>query len=257
MFSYKKPIIFNTPHDLEEVVIYFANDIHVGNILFDNRKWDAFERLLEPRNAFVIFVGDIMENATRNSKSCVYSQTLRPHEQKQWWVNRLRPLKPKIICITDGNHEYNRSAKEVDDFPLYDIALGVGIEDRYRAEAAFVDIGVGRHRAGSDKQWRYVGYVTHQAQNLSNYGLADAIDGIDFCVSGHTHKPRDLPLSKLVYDSKRKSVSEKPVENIVSGSFLSHGDYGMRQGKRPVSKKLYKLVCSGHTKSIESIGFYV
>lgn len=257
MFSMRKPIIFNTPQEYEEIVVYFANDIHVGSCEYNSRKWDAFEKLLEPKNAYVMFVGDQMENATRKSKSDIYSQTMRPYEQKQWWVNRLRPISHKVICIIDGNHEYNRTAKEVDDFPLYDVALGVGIEDRYRAESAFVDIGVGKFRPGSDRQYRYVGYAVHKAQNNVNYGTADAIDGIDFFVSGHTHKPMDKPLGKLVYDGKNKTVSERTIENIVSGTFLKYGGYGARAGYRPSSQKLYKLILDGKSKKITTVGFHV
>ena len=256
MLSMYKPIIFNTPADLDEVVIYFANDIHVGSAQFSPKKWDAFERLLEPRNAFACFVGDLMENATRQSKSDSYS-AMRPHEEKQWWINRLRPISEKVVCIVDGNHE-NRTTKDVDSFPLYDIALAVGIEDRYRPEAAFVDIGVGRHRLNDGRQWRYVLYATHKAQNLANYGTVDALDGIDAFVSGHTHKPADRPTGgKLVYDSKRKSVTHKDVENIVSGSFLQYGGYSARNGWRPTSQKLYKLILSGKCKDIQSVGFHV
>lgn len=255
MYSMRKPIIFNTPTDIDEAVIYFANDIHLGSGEFIHKKWDAFERLLEPRNAFVMFVGDQMENATRKSKSDIYSQTLRPFEQKQWWVNRLRPISHKVICIIDGNHEYNRTAKEVDDFPLYDVALGVGLEERYRPEAAFVDIGVGSR--DPKRQWHYVGYAVHKAQNNVNYGTADAIDGIDFFVSGHTHKPQDKPLGRLVYDAKNKSVYERTVENIISGSFLKYGGYGARAGYRPTSQKLYKLVLDGKSKKITTIGFHI
>ena len=256
MFSMRKPIIFNTPHEFEEIVIYFANDIHTSSAEFSPRKWDAFERLLEPKNCYVIFVGDQLEGATRNGKSDVFG-AMRPYEEKQWWVNRLRPIAPKTICIVDGNHEFNRFSRDTDCYPLYDIALAVGIEDRYRSEAAFVDIGVGRYRPSQDKQFRYVGYAVHKAQNNMNYGTADGIDGIDFFVSGHTHKPMDKPLGKLVYDSKSKTVSERTVENIVSGSFLSYGGYGARAGYRPTSQKLYKMVLDGKSKKITTIGFHI
>lgn len=256
MYSMRKPIIFNTPFEHEEIVVYFANDLHRSSAEFSPRKWDAFERLLEPKNAYVMFVGDLLDNATRHSKSDVFGG-MRPYEEKQWWVNRLRPLAPKTILILDGNHEFNRSSRDTDCYPLYDIALAIGIEDRYRSEAAFVDIGVGRYRPSQDKQFRYVGYAVHKAQNNMNYGTADGIDGIDFFVSGHTHKPMDKPLGKLVYDTKTKTVSERTVENIVSGSFLSYGGYGARAGYRPTSQKLYKMVLDGKSKKITTIGFHL
>lgn len=255
MYSMRKPIIFNTPHEFEEIVVYFANDVHRGSAEFSQRKWDAFEKMLEPKNAYVMFVGDQFENALRQSKSDSYS-AMRPHEEKQWWINRLRPLAPKTICLIDGNHEA-RTTKDTDCYPLYDIALALGIEDRYRSEAAFVDIGVGRYRPSQDKQFRYVIYAVHKAQNGGSFGLADAVDNIDALVCGHTHRPMDKPLGKLCYDTKTKTISERTVENIVSGSFLSYGGYGARAGYRPTSQKLYKMVLDGKSKKITTIGFHL
>lgn len=162
--------------------------MHNGSAQFDERKWREFERLIEQPNNYVVFCGDQMEYATRSSKSDIYEQALRPAEQKRWWIERLKNYPDKIAAIIDGNHEFNRASKEADCFPLYDIALMLGIEDRYRSEAAFIDIGVGKRSRGSggmERQNRYVGRLQHKAQNLNNFGSADAIEGIDFFVSGH------------------------------------------------------------------------
>ena len=258
MKSSRLPILINLPKELERVEILLAADIHNGSAEFDERRWERFEELLRRPDTFVIFAGDQCEYATRSSKSDVYTQMLSPRQQKDWWIEHLRPFvkEGKVICITDGNHEYNRASKDADDFPLYDIALALGIEDRYRSEAAFVDIGVG-HIGTAGKQVRYVFRVQHQAKNNVNHGTADGIEGIDVFVSGHTHKPMDKPLSKLVYDTKNKAVVQKDVENIVCGHFLNFGGYGERAGYRPTSQKLYSVILSGKKKEIETRGFHL
>ena len=256
MKNSRVPIIVNLPKELERAEILLASDMHNGSAEFDEAKWECFEKMLEKPGTYVIFAGDQMEYATRSSKSDVYTQTHSPSQQKRWWIEHLRPYKDKIICITDGNHEYNRASKDADDFPLYDIALALGISDRYRSEGAFVDIGVG-HIGTAGKQFRYVFRVQHQAKNNANHGTADGFEGIDVFVSGHTHKPMDKPLGKLVYDPKNKFVSQKDVENIVCGHFLRFGGYGERNGYRPTSTKLYSVILSGKKKEIETRGFHV
>jgi hypothetical protein len=140
---------------------------------------------------------------------------------------------------------------------LYDIALALGIEDRYRSEGAFVDIGVG-HVGTAGKQVRYVFRVQHQAKNNVNGGTAEGFEGIDVFVSGHTHKPMDKPIGKLVYDPMNKHVSQKDVENIVSGHFLRFGGYGERGGYKPASTKLYSVILYGKKpKCIETRGFHI
>lgn len=237
--------------------ILLAADIHTGSAEFDEKRWELFEELLKKPNVYVIFAGDQMEYATRQSKSDVYTQTMPPSVQKRWWIDHLRHYRDKVLCIVDGNHEFNRASKDADDFPLYDIAIALGIEDRYRSEAAFVDIGVGNGGHGKGKQVHYVIRVQHQAKNNVNHGTADGIEGIDVFVSGHTHKPMDKPLGKLVYDSKNKAVSQRDVENIVCGHFLKFGGYGERGGHRPTATKLFSLILSGKKKSIETRGFHL
>lgn len=257
MKSSRVPILIKLPEPENSVEILLAADIHTGSAEFDEKRWELFEELLKKPNVYVIFAGDQMEYATRQSKSDVYSQTMPPSVQKRWWIDHLRHYKDKVLCIVDGNHEFNRASKDADDFPLYDIALALGIEDRYRSEAAFVDIGVGNGGHGKGKQVHYVIRVQHQAKNNVNHGTADGIEGIDVFVSGHTHKPMDKPLGKLIYDAKNKAVSQKDVENIVCGHFLKFGGYGERGGHRPTATKLFSLILSGKKKSIETRGFHL
>lgn len=257
MKSSRVPILVKLPEDAESVEILLAADIHTGSAEFDEKKWGQFEELLKQPDKYVIFAGDQCEYATRSSKSDVYTQALSPSQQKRWWIEHLKHYKDKILCIVDGNHEFNRASKDADDFPLYDIALALGIEDRYRSEAAFVDVGVGDGGHGKGKQVHYVIRVQHQAKNNVNHGTADGIEGIDAFVSGHTHKPMDKPLGKIVYDSKNKSVSQKDVENIVCGHFLRFGGYGERGGYRPTSQKLFSMILSGKKKNIETRGFHL
>ena len=257
MKSSRVPILIKLPEPENSVEILLAADIHTGSAEFDEKRWELFEELLKKPNVYVIFAGDQMEYATRQSKSDVYTQTMPPSLQKRWWIDHLRHYRDKVLCIVDGNHEFNRASKDADDFPLYDIALALGIEDRYRSEAAFVDVGVGDGGHGKGKQVHYVIRVQHQAKNNVNHGTADGIEGIDVFVSGHTHKPMDKPLGKLVYDSKNKAVSQRDVENIVCGHFLRFGGYGERGGHRPTATKLFSLILSGKKKSIETRGFHL
>ncbi len=257
MKSSRVPIVISLPKELEKVEILIAADIHTGSAEFDEKKWAAFEELLKQPDKYVIFAGDQCEYATRSSKSDVYTQALSPSQQKRWWIEHLKKYKEKVLCIVDGNHEFNRASKDADDFPLYDIALALGIEDRYRSEGAFVDIGVG-HIGTKGKQARYVFRVQHQARNAVNYGTLDGFEGIDVFVSGHTHKPMDRPTGRLIYDTKNKAVIQRDIENIVSGHFLRFGGYGERGGYRPTSTKLYSVILAGkQDKSIETRGFHL
>ena len=255
MIDSRIPIVLQFP-ELQSMKILLSSDMHVGSAQFNERKWNELEKMLRD-DYYIIFAGDQMEMATPRSKSSVFETSLHPREAKRWWMDRLKPYKEKVLCIIDGNHEYNRASREADAYPLYDIALALGIEERYRSEAAFLDLGVGRwqRKGHHNEPVQYVFRVNHKAQNLVNYGTADGFEGIDLFVSGHTHKPQDRPLGKLVYDRNHRNVYERTVENIVCGSFLMYGGYGERGGMRPTSQKLYYVELDGTYRNIRTVGF--
>ena len=258
MIDSRVPIIHSFPQS-QSITILLSSDMHVGNHLFDEYSWRNFEKLLQQPDVYVIFAGDQMEYATPRSKSSVYEQDLHPREQKRWWIDHMKPYKDKCLCVIDGNHEWNRASREADAYPLYDVCMALNIEQRYRSEAAFVDIGIGRQSHGgcTGKPYRYIFRVVHKAQNLVNYGLADAFDGIDVFVAGHSHRPMDKPLAKLVYDQNKKTVRKKDVENFVCGAWLTYGGYGERGGMRPCATKQYSVQLFGTCRRIDTHGFHV
>ena len=257
MISSRIPIVHSFP-DFESITLLPSSDMHVDSMYFDERRWREFEKLFIPDNTFLIFAGDMLEMGLPRSKSSPFESRMHPREARDWWYEHLKPHKDKVLCLIDGNHDW-RATKETSFFPLYDLACILGIEDRYRSEGAFVDIGVGRQTRGGriNKPHRYVARVNHKAQNLVNYGTADKFDGINIFISGHTHTPQDKPLAKLSYDMNHKTVSVKNIENIVCGSFLTYGGYSERGGLPVCSEKLWRIDLGGNKWYIETHGFYV
>ena len=260
MYAETTPIIFNCPKEYDTVELFPVHDLHYGNECFNLSKWNRLHDLIlsEP-NRFIVWVGDLMENAIPNSKSNPLMQMYSPQEQKEYITALFKELKKRTIAILDGNHELNRSTRAAGLYPLYDCAAIAGIEDKYRTAYAVLDIGVGNaayHSIG--KQMRYAGFATHHAKQLKSFGSADALEGFDFFLSGHDHEATDHPRGKLIYNAQKRIVSFKSVECVNCGSFLSYGGYGAQAGYRPKSDKLYKIVLhSGREKQIETIGFYI
>lgn len=259
MYSETKPIIFNCPKDYESVELFPIHDLHYGNECFNLAKWNRLHDLIlaEP-NRYVVWVGDLMENAIPGSKSSVFDQMYSPQEQKEYITALFKEFKHRTIAILDGNHEHNRSTRAAGLYPLYDCACIAGIPERYRTSYAVMDIGVGTNsHYMKGRQTHYVGYATHRAKSLKSFASVDALEGFDFFLTGHDHEATDHPRGKLIYDSRNHAVSFKSVEVLNCGSFLSYGGYGAQAGYRPKSDKLYKFVLHGGEKQIETVGFYL
>lgn len=251
------PVLCNLPEDISCANVYFVHDLHFGSTLFDSYKWAKLKKAITSEdNAFVVWVGDLMENAIPGSKSDMFTQTHPPAVQREWVAEQLLALSQKTIAVVPGNHCSNRTTKTSGLYPLYDCCLLAGIGDKYRNTYAIIDIGIGRK--GNGKQLHYFGQVQHRAKDIKTVHSADYTDGIDFFASGHDHEPKDKPRAKLVYDPRNKIVTKRNVECINCGSFCSYGGYGVEAAMRPQSDKMWMLrLFGGETKRMETVGFYV
>ena len=191
------PILINLPISEEYADIYFVHDLHFGSELFDAKKWEQLKNIiLSDKNAYVCFIGDMLENAIPNSKSNVFSQTHCPAEQKEWATQQFKDLATKVLAVVPGNHEHNRTTKVSGMFPLYDCCLLAGIGEKYRDTIAFIDVAVGKYRGKITRQTHYFGQIQHTAKDLKNYHSSDYTDGIDFFANGHDHEPKDQKRKK-------------------------------------------------------------
>lgn len=256
MYPEKVPIIIDKP-EFDVIEVYAIHDLHYGNECFDAAKWNRLSKMiLDKPNAFVVFVGDLMENAIPGSKSDMFSQTATPREQQDFVESVFKQFADRTLAIVDGNHEYNRSTRTAGLFPLYTAACLAKIDHLYRSAFAVLDLGFGNN---SGRMSRAVGLITHKAKDMKSFASVDMTEGFDFLFCGHDHDPHDHPRAHIIYDRQRKEVTKKSVEQIDNGSFLEFGGYGARGGFRALSDKMYRIVFTAlphRQKSVETVGFY-
>lgn len=225
----------------KDAKILGVGDLHIGTIESNKQGWENFVKLvLDDPLAYVIFVGDLMNNATKSSVSNCFEETMRPRDQKMYLVEKLKPLAEagKIIAIEPGNHE-RRSAKDADDDPLYDVAAKLDIEDVYRENMAIIKIVVGNdghndncytilatHGAGSGM---LTGASVNRYERYAYYW-----DGIDIYMFGHTHKPFITKPNKMVLDKQKGITSQKKMVVMTVPSWLQYAGYPVRGLMTPV-----------------------
>lgn len=236
--------------DVGEVNVYPLGDLHIGSEDFDMEKWRKWKRMvMEDENAVVVTIGDLIDNGLKSSITNVYEQTMRPSEQKRWLAKELMPIKDKIVCAVQGNHEY-RTTKTADGCAMYDVMLLMGIEDRYRANAGFVKLALG-HKA-SDRQWSYTFALFYGASKFKTRVMGYAIDGMDVMVTGHDHQPQAYFPAKIVIDSKNESVNMKGFVRLVTSPFVKMGGYGLKAMYEPQDHSKIPVVnLSGKKKEVK------
>lgn len=248
--SFKK----KTPID-----IYAVADVHFGAKECKEKEFMDFIKMVENTpNAYLILAGDILNNATKSSVSNCYDDRYRPGEQKRIMAQILEPVKDRIICGTNGNHE-DRSTKDVDDDPLYDIFSKLDIEDRYRRDLAIVKIKFGEIQRNAAYNPTYVFAVTHGCGGGAMTGgavnkaerFAYSLDGVDALITAHYHKPLNTVPSKYRVDTRRNIMKEVPFDVIIATSWTGYSDYAAKQMRPPVSNVLQKITIRGDKKEIE------
>lgn len=232
-----------------EITIIPIFDKHYGSEDFLSKKWqEVKEKILSTPDTYIVIGGDMINNNTRGGIGNVFADTVRPREQKEWLVKELKPLAElgKILCITAGNHE-NRSEKDCDDNPLYDVACKLNLEDIYRPNMCFLKIQIGK-RDESYRQTYTVG-VTHGSAGGAltgssvnkNERFAYTFNGLDCLITGHTHKVVESYPDQLVIDAKNNKITFKTMVVITATSWTGYGDYALRKQMAPASFRIQKL----------------
>lgn len=216
-----------------QVKVYAVGDLHAGAIQANLKGWEKFNQIiLDDPKAYVIFLGDLMNNATKSSVSNPYEDIMRPRDQKIYLKEHLADLAKadRILAILPGNHE-NRSLKDADDSPLYDVAAKLDLEDIYRDNLAIVKLNVGTTKFNT-----YMILATHGSgggkltgSTVNNYErFASNWEGIDIFYFGHSHKPFITKPNKILVDSNHTYVSQHDTIVTTGASWLAYGGYPVR-----------------------------
>ena len=211
--------------NLDHLNIYPLGDVHIGSKEFDLelfKKW--IEVVKNDPNGVVVIIGDMLNMGLRNSKSNVYEETLSPMEQKELCYELLEPIADKIIAGCSGNHEY-RAVKEVGMNPLYDVFCRLRIEDRYRENACFIKLTVGKQ---GKNPITYGVVLTHGSSKSKDEKWTYSVDGCDCFISGHTHLGTHQPMGKIRMDLTHNKVKTVGYQHIVVLPFQNYGGYAVR-----------------------------
>ena len=253
-------ITWNFP-DRQDIKVVGVSDTHIGAAEHLEREWNDFlADVLKDENLYVILGGDLINNSTRSSIANIFEEKMRPREQKKRMVEMLAPLadKKRILCILPGNHE-DRSVKDADDNPMYDIACKLDLEDIYRENLAFLRLRFGNNRSDGAHNPTYIFVVTHGAgggiltggavNRAERFGYV--FDGADAIWVGHTHKPFTTQPAKIKIDSNSNTISIKPFKVISMTSWLSYGGYAAKKMLTPTSFDPQIVYVAGNHKELK------
>ena len=253
--------------DLAKVEIHTLADLHIGDAHCDlNLIKDRIKCIAENENAYAILAGDIINNSTKTSIGDVYSEVLTPMEQLQRAVELLSPIKDKILCVVNGNHELRTWRMDgIDLLGLICEQLGIG--NLYSPTSAVLFLRFGTQErghyetngSGNVRMMCYTLFVNHGSGGGRKEGakairLADmaSIVDTDIYIHAHTHLPMIFKERFHRIDVRNSAIAIVDKLFVNSSAMLKYGGYGEAQEYKPASTDSPIIVLSGTKKQFNA-----
>ena len=237
---------FQKTFKTKAINIYPFGDIHWGSPNCNQEFARQYIRAVqEDDEAYVVLMGDLMENALIGSLGDVYKQEDGPQLQVQELVELLSPIKEKILFAITGNHE-ERTAKRADLDPTQVICWGLGVPYmRYSCIARFILAGKAprsfvcffHHNKGGGET---PGGKVNTADKLRNI-----VPHADAIFSAHTHVTSSMQHSWFditeAHTGEPRKITRYGHDYII-GSTLEYADsYADAKAMRPAVCSLIRV----------------
>lgn len=249
------------PRELKTLELHLFADEHIGDAHCDmDRLKSRIDYVANTENAYCILNGDILDYASRSSIGDIETRELNIMEQLERATELFGPIKDKILCITNGNHENRGYKKEGFDISKV-IASNLGIANVYSMASAFIflEFGLASHKNTRKCKQHYTIYVNHGSGGGRKEGakairLADmaGICDADIYIHSHTHLPMIMKQGFFRVDVQHKNINNVTKLFVNTASNLDYGGYGESQGYKPNSKDTPVIYLSGSKREMNA-----
>ncbi len=228
------------------------SDLHIGN---KNCNLDKISRvvdiILNTENCYTMFVGDIIECATKTSIGRgIWDTNMDISEQLSYVSNILKALseKGKVLSVQPGNHE-ERYAQLVGINPLEEMCGFMDIP--YLSFQAYVLLKIGEQK--------YTIFATHnigagrsKAGKITRAMALKDIAFTDLYISGHTHELANAHDKIYVINETTGKIETKYRHYIIASTFLEYfNGYAAMKVYQPALTGAHVISLSHTEKSID------
>ena len=239
--------------DLKEIEIIGLGDVHYGSPEHNSKLFDdIIEKIKTQDNLYCILLGDLIECVTKDSVGDLYTQKGTPQTQANAMIEKLKPIKHKILAMTGGNHE-NRVMRTSGFDINYYIAWGLGIEEKYIKDSFVLFVKFGKVRGSNKSRQVFSIFVCHgfggstkKPSKLKKLvELKDLVAGCDAYLMGHIHDYICTYEETFIIDLQNSKAKSKTSCFVSQGAFLDFGGYGYEKGYKPLAKR-YGIITMGY-----------
>ena len=214
-------------------------DLHIGDKAFSDNSRSKLNGYLkwvkETPDARIILNGDLLNCATRQSKTSPFEQDMTLEEQITAVCEFLDPVKDRIVGAVCGNHEMR-----IADFSGYDPTLailwklGLDTEQIYYKYTGIIKFQVGSNGVVSEKARNtYTVVFTHTTGGGKLIGSKlnridqmrhSTVTNADVYIGSHNHSLSAAPVLSMEYDPYNNSILQRKQTLVSAGSYLEWND---------------------------------
>ena len=229
-----KAIKVDLSSEFKEIEIMPIADDHWADPNSDHdRIMEDIAYIRDHENVFCVLNGDLMDCAIASSIGDTYSQTVSPMEELRICIELFKPIAPKVLCVTQGNHEarhYRTNGIDITELMCREL----GIADRYSSTTALLFLRFGEQSSHShNRKVPYIIYVSHGTGGGKKEGgkiqrlvdLSTIVDA-DIYICGHTHLPAILKDGFARPDCRSNSIAYGTRLYVNTSAKLRYGGYG-------------------------------
>jgi len=208
----------------KEINVLMTGDWHVGSSQFDDRIVDDALKEIETRpNGRIVLMGDLINAGIMHSVSNTYEETMTPHEQIDYVVNKLEPYKHKIVAAVGSNHS-NRITKEVGINPTKMIMQRLGIGEKFQKWSVVIKWAFNK---GTTDTFHIHGKTGSRYNRTIMKKVKDLRKIVDVDAYFHAHVHRllvdDTDVVKTP-DQRNMKINNKRYVYVTTGSSLAYDD---------------------------------
>jgi len=230
-------------------------DLHIGDPFFHEKKFTKLvDWIKDTPNAYVVLVGDILNCATKNSKSDIYGEKMNPGDAKKYAVKMLDPIKDKILGSVWGNHErrvYRESGIDIAE----ELADKLGVP--YGREGMLYNIKFDPYPELRRGKVNYTVYTNHGTGGGKTKGskvnVTTGLSNIVLCdlyISAHTHLANVNKDRYFVPDTRNGKIDSMTMTYASAGGFLDYGGYAEDGGFPPAKLGTCRCRLNGTRKDL-------
>lgn len=218
-------------------------DLHRGDKHLSERGLNKLKGYLnwtmERENAFIFLMGDILNVASRSSKTNPF-ESLSGNDEYAKAIELFTPYRERIAGAITGNHE-QRMYKEFGFNPLKPFCSELNIP--YCGYSAVLRIRVGKRKDSSRYRQMYWGFTHHGTGGGGTLGAAlnkkvklqEIVHGMDFYMAGHDHQL--IVGTRNVLLPMQETIRHQRVHYIDTGSFLDWDGSYAEEAAMHISKQ--------------------